>query len=163
MTIVGKADVPDRKAFREGLNSRNELSEKAKFITAHLGWESIPAYSETESHDGGPCEVSAPLPDECIIVLLYGQMQLDDDERVLTGTNVAVRTQGSKTLKILTNSAAVWYPGMCCWEGDECFLATKGQCKRFGIGNVREVKKKPKKSAWSWVKKLSLGRQDNDS
>lgn len=36
MTIVGKADVPDRKAFREGLNSRNELSEKAKFITAHV-------------------------------------------------------------------------------------------------------------------------------
>ncbi|KAI8963447.1 hypothetical protein F5Y11DRAFT_365038 [Daldinia sp. FL1419] len=172
MTIVGKADVPDRKAFREGLVSRDDLVEKAKFISqcanatffhlGQLGWESEPGFSETESGDGGTCEVSAPLPDECVVVLLHGQMQLDDDERVLTGTNVAVRTQGSKTLRILTNSAAVWYPGMCCWDPERCARATKGQCKRLGIGNVKV--KKSKKSPWSWVnKKLGLGKQDKNS
>ncbi|KAK6953089.1 hypothetical protein Daesc_005389 [Daldinia eschscholtzii] len=166
MTILGKADVRDRKVFREGLVSRTDLTEKVKFITTYLGWDSTPGFSETESRDGAPCEAEVPLPDECVVVLLHGQMQLDDDERVLTGTNVAVRTRGSKTLKILTNSAAVWYPGICCWDADDCYLATKGQCKRLGIGNVREAKKKKKtekKSPWSWVKRMSLGRQDKNS
>ncbi|KAI1469301.1 uncharacterized protein F4812DRAFT_324893 [Daldinia caldariorum] len=178
MTIVGKADVRDRKAFREGLVSRTELVEKAKFITSYLGWDSTPGFSETESPrdgGGGGCEAAVPLPDECVVVLLYGQMQLDDDERVLTGTNVAVRTRGSKTLRILANSAAVWYPGICCWDADDCYLATKGQCKRLGIGIVREEGKTDKKkgekktektamkSPWNWVKRMSWGRADKNS
>ncbi|KAI1803078.1 hypothetical protein F4811DRAFT_572389 [Daldinia bambusicola] len=178
MTIVGKADVRDRKVFREGLVSRTDLAEKAKFITSYLGWDSTPGFSETESGDGdgGCCEAAVPLPDECVIVLLHGQMQLDDDERVLTGTNVAVRTRGSKTLRILTNSAAVWYPGICCWDADDCYLATKGQCKRLGIGNVREETKADKKrerkekmekmsmkSPWNWMKRMSWGKADKNS
>lgn len=146
MTIVEQVNVPDPHAFRRGLARCDPIVEKAKFIATHMEWDSVPGFAETISHTGSN-KLSVPLFDDCTIVLLHGRMQLDDDERTFTGTNAAVRAKGSKTLSIVDNSAAVWYPAPCCWNVENCYFATQGKCKRLGIGNVREVKK-AKRSWW---------------
>ncbi|KAI1136509.1 hypothetical protein F5Y05DRAFT_391543 [Hypoxylon sp. FL0543] len=143
MTIVEIVKVPNLPAFRAGLARDDEIDEKVRFITAHMNWDSVPGFTHavTQGATGW-----SPLFDDCTIVLLHGYMQLDDDERTFAGTNTAVRVRGSKTLKILGESAAVWYPAPCCWEVEGCYRSTLGQCNRLGIGNVREVR--VKRSWW---------------
>ncbi|KAI1409269.1 hypothetical protein F5Y13DRAFT_170546 [Hypoxylon sp. FL1857] len=118
-----------------------------------LGWDGVPPFAETISNTGGRCRVSAPLFDDCTIILLHGAMQLDGDSRIFTGTNGAVRAQGSKALTILENSAAVWCPAPCCWSVEQCPFAEHGRCRRLGMGNVREVKKVRR----SWWRRFSGG------
>ncbi|OTA66151.1 hypothetical protein K449DRAFT_463180 [Hypoxylon sp. EC38] len=147
MTIVEQVNITDPHAFRSGLTRRDSLVEKARFIAGHMEWDSVPGFGETFSSGGGTNKLSVPLFDDCVIVILYGLVQLDDDKQAFAGTNVAVRAKGANTLKILTNSAAVWYPAPCCWDVERCHFATQGNCKRLGIGNIREVKK-AKRSWW---------------
>ncbi|KAI0836959.1 hypothetical protein F5Y06DRAFT_298197 [Hypoxylon sp. FL0890] len=155
MTITERVKIPDRQAFNAGLARRDSLVEKAKFVAAYMEWDSVPGFAQCKTRIAGGCSVSPPLFDDCTVVLLHGQMQLDDDERTFTGTNVAVRVQGSKKLKIIDNSAAVWYPAPRCFNVENCHFAAQGQCRRLGIGNVREVKKV--KRSW-WRRFTGLGR-----
>lgn len=154
MVITENVRVPP--AFREGLARCNSLNEKLKFITAQvynpvafhralatmltysyqMGWDGEPGFAEATS---GGCKATMPLFNDCTIVLLHGRMQLDDDERTFIGDNAVVRAEGSKTLTIIDKSGAVWYPAPCCWDVNECHLSLKGQCKRLGIGKVRQV------------------------
>ncbi|KAI0382398.1 hypothetical protein F5Y04DRAFT_45702 [Hypomontagnella monticulosa] len=147
MATLEAAPVPDPDAFSEGLARCNSLTEKAKFITAHMQWDGIPGFMGTESHKGEGCSVSSPLFDDCTVVLLYGRMQLDEEEPIYAGTNSVARVQGGKTLTILGNSAAVWYPSACCWDVDDCHLALGGQCRRLGIGVVREPTERERRQA----------------
>lgn len=112
-----------------------------------MQWDGVPGFMQTESRAGVGCSVSSPLFDDCTVVLLYGCMRLDDQDTVYTGANTVARVRGGKTLTVLANSAAVWYPSACCWDIDECHLALGGQCRRLGIGNVRAPTERERKIA----------------
>ncbi|KAI1103006.1 hypothetical protein F4804DRAFT_311278 [Jackrogersella minutella] len=151
MAILEAAEVPEPQAFEEGLLRCNSLVEKAKFVAAHMGLENPPGFAETQGHG---TKIFMPMYDDCTIVLLHGKMKLHKDEHAWTGSNDVVRVRGCKTLTVLSDSAAVWYPAPCCWDSNYCFLATKGQCRRLGIGNVRKMREE-KRSWWGKLFKRS--------
>ncbi|KAI1087178.1 hypothetical protein F5B19DRAFT_88143 [Rostrohypoxylon terebratum] len=144
MTISERLGIPDSQAFHKGLSACSSCSERNKLVITHMGWKDISGYQETCSRNIH----QFPLLDDCTVVLLHGRIILDDDDRIFSGTNTAVRIKGSKTLTICSNTAVAWNPAPCCWEADACLRAYDGECRRLGIGNVREEKKA------SWWRKI---------
>ncbi|KAI1443219.1 hypothetical protein F5Y02DRAFT_420279 [Annulohypoxylon stygium] len=144
MTISERLEILDSQAFCEALSICDSRDERMKLVTAHMGWKDVSGYQETSSGNIH----QFPVVDDCTVVLLHGRIMLDDDDRIFSGTNTAVRIQGSKTLTVCSNTAVAWNPAPCCWDVDACMRAYNGECRRLGIGNVREEKKS------RWWKKL---------
>ncbi|KAI1207727.1 uncharacterized protein F4807DRAFT_434371 [Annulohypoxylon truncatum] len=150
MTITESAEIPDLQALQEGLAECESTGNSGfEFIATHMGWNPSSGYTQTPSG----AKTQFPLYNDCTVVIPKGRVMFDDDERIFSVTNTAVRVQGSKTLVVYGDSTVAWNPSPCCWDESICSLcslAPQGQCRRLGIGNVRERKEENP----SWWRKL---------
>jgi len=164
MVIRRRTKALDAQSFHKDLSKCQDVDDIDKAVQHAVCLRCHPAYKGQFMIDGMPgfCEtkgsgsiVSVPLLDEYTIVLLNGSFQLDDEDEDTVETCVGLETHGSKTLKVRSNSIAVWLPSICCWNTSECWLARNGQCRRVPGVIVGGDPKKPKmswkaKRMWEW-------------
>jgi len=142
MPIRRHIKVPDHQALREEVSRCQDVGEMAKVVQHTMMIDGSPGFLATE---GWGIKGSCPLPDKCTIVLLKGSFQLGDEIEDITQTYLGLEAEGSKTLMAKSDSIAVWFPSVCCWDSSECALARKGQC-RIIPGVV--IPRDPKNPMW---------------
>ena len=151
MTIFGRFHPPNFQAFREHLSRCQETAEMVEAVRYSVGdpitaemycsqpqfmADEHPAFTATQGIDS---KVRCPLPDECMLVLVKGSFQLDDENERFTKTKIGLQTEGSKTLTVESDSIVIWFPHVCCWDPLEFALARKGQCRRnLGVISPRD-------------------------